>query len=164
MFKPLVSGTMSLRHMSKHISKISLKEIRNNKRTITINNFYHKIQSRSFSTSNEEKPKISENEPNATVTEDTASQSKAVTKPLDFDEYDDYEAPRNAKESVAQYAQSGFYLALIGLGLYGLYYIGDALFPGRMSPYSLFNEAFEIVKINDEVRHRCKLYEFTNLY
>jgi hypothetical protein len=43
-------------------------------------------------------------------------------------------------------------LALLGLGGVGIYYTGKVLFPGRMSPYSLFNTAFETVKLNDEIR------------
>jgi hypothetical protein len=43
------------------------------------------------------------------------------------------------------------YLTVAGVAVVSLYYIAKELFPSRMSPNHLFNEAFEAVKSNYDV-------------
>lgn len=78
---------------------------------------------------------------------------------FDYDNYEDYE-PKTAGEKVYAYSQLFFFASLLALGSFGIYYVGSALFPGRMSPYSLFGDSFEVLKLNDEVNtHIMPFYD-----
>lgn len=76
---------------------------------------------------------------------------KSMNNDFDYDNYDDYE-PQTPGEKIASYTKLFAWLSLFSLGCVGIYYTAEVLFPGRMSPYSLYSVAFETVKINDQVR------------
>ncbi len=89
----------------------------------------------------------------AEKTETEASQEKntgnSVVK-MDYDEYDDYE-PQTKGEKVAYYSTLIMRLMLLcGAGVC-IFFTARELFPGRMSPNSLFSEVFELLQYKDEV-------------
>ena len=88
----------------------------------------------------------------ATEKNEKSEASKQVMR-HDADEYDDYdyEAPKTAGQKVAFYSGIVARLGLMGLAVYMIYVVGNELFPGRMGPNSLFSEAFEIIRVNDNI-------------
>jgi len=78
------------------------------------------------------------------------SKSNAVTT-YDYDDYDDYEEPKTAGQKVAFYTAIAGRLALLGVGLVCVVLTGRELFPGRMNPNSLFSEAFEVLRYNEDI-------------
>eukprot|EP01031_Cornospumella_fuschlensis_P029789 gene29789-35968_t len=94
-------------------------------------------------------------------TEDQANSQRTDIVNMDYDEYDDYE-PKTAKEKVAWYSRIAFRLGLLGLGAVCLFLTGRELFPGRMSPNSLFSEVFDKLrfdyKIQDMVGENMKAF------
>eukprot|EP01041_Mallomonas_annulata_P010703 gene10703-22344_t len=70
---------------------------------------------------------------------------------MDSDDYDDYEEPKTAGQKVAFYSVVATRLLLMALGLVCVGFTVRELFPGRMAPNTLFNEAFEFVRNNDEI-------------
>lgn len=74
--------------------------------------------------------------------------------PSDYDNYDDYDdggSATTAKDRVLGWGQAIGSVLLLSLGIVGLYFVGTTLFPGRMGPNSVYADAFEIVRYNDEV-------------
>jgi hypothetical protein len=85
--------------------------------------------------------------------------SRSEVAKFDYDQYDDYE-PRTAGEAVGMWTVALLRLALLLGGLGCIFVLGRELFPGRLSPYSLFSEAFDVVKVNDEVCMLCCMGSF----
>lgn len=110
------------------------------------------ILSKRFST--EKKPDASGTDSSKTGAETEPSQQKqqgAMTR-FDDDDYDDYyQEPQTAKEKVAFYTAILLRLVFLGLGVALVAVTAQELFPGRMSPNSLFNEVFEILRYNEDV-------------
>jgi hypothetical protein len=106
---------------------------------------------------------------------DTKAESASNSmKKFDYDEYDDWEEPKNAREKVNEFfenlicfslfnwtiffiAQVAMYstimmrLALLGAIATCAFFTAKELFPGRMHANSLFSELFDILRIRDEV-------------
>ncbi len=100
---------------------------------------------RSFSTNESPKTEATKNNEEP-VKEGTRNEIRKV----DFDEYDDYE-PQTPKEKVSYYFKLSLLLGGMAAGAYCIYILGKELFPGRLSPNSLFSEAFEYLRYNNEV-------------
>lgn len=83
--------------------------------------------------------------------EEAQSSSRTDVAKYDYDEYDDYE-PKTAGEAVSMYTALGLRLLLLLAAAGCLVVTVRELFPGRLSPQSLFSEAFEVVKNHDEIR------------
>jgi hypothetical protein len=81
--------------------------------------------------------------------QETTSQDSSLRK-MDFDEYDDYE-PKTAREKVSYYSVVGLRLGFLLLGAVCIYFTAKELFPGRLSPQSLFSEVFEYLRYKEEV-------------
>lgn len=95
------------------------------------------------SNDNKNTQKAAEEEP----TEENKSNS--VVK-MDYDEYDDYE-PKTAGQKVAFYSSLFMRLALLAAAGVCIFFTAKELFPGRMSPNSLFSEVFELLQYKEEV-------------
>jgi hypothetical protein len=78
------------------------------------------------------------------------SSSTEVTK-YNMDEYDDYEPPQTAAEHVSLWTVVFLRIAFLVAGAACVGVLAKELFPGRLGPYRLFSEAFDAVKVNDEV-------------
>ena len=116
--------------------------------------FYAKPSSaRFFSTT----PPTDGNNSSATASDAEAVSSKTNSErtdvaKVDFDEYDDYEEPKNAKEWVKMYTVLFTRLALLLAGLACASYTVYWLIPGRLSPNNIFSEVFEMLRYKDEVK------------
>eukprot|EP00601_Ochromonadales_sp_CCMP2298_P034047 CAMPEP_0173358742 /NCGR_PEP_ID=MMETSP1144-20121109/19626_1 /TAXON_ID=483371 /ORGANISM="non described non described, Strain CCMP2298" /LENGTH=230 /DNA_ID=CAMNT_0014307869 /DNA_START=243 /DNA_END=932 /DNA_ORIENTATION=- len=95
--------------------------------------------------SSTEKAKESVPEP-----ESSNSTESAVVQ-HDYDEYDDYEEPKTAGQKVKVYGALAARLLLLGLGVVCVFFTGRELFPGRMSPNSLFSETFDLLRYNEQI-------------
>jgi len=78
-------------------------------------------------------------------------EDKEAKELLELDDYDDYEEPKTAGQKVAAYSILGFRLFLIFGGLVCIGILVVELMPTRLSPNSLFNEAFNVVRENEEI-------------
>mmetsp|Transcript_42106 Transcript_42106/g.83722 ORF Transcript_42106/g.83722 Transcript_42106/m.83722 type:complete len:260 (+) Transcript_42106:49-828(+) len=111
-------------------------------KTLSAGHGYNHLIAHSFSTNKE------------TGTEGTeqpaASKDTAVAK-YDYDEYDDYEEPTTAGGWVKHFTIIGMRLGMLALAGVCIYFTAKELFPGRMGPQTLFSEAFERVRVHEEV-------------
>ena len=102
--------------------------------------------------------KVENNESNDDINTDGKDNSKTSNRKdianID-DDYDDYEEPITPRDKVRHYFAVGFRLVLLVGGIACIGYLLKEMFPGRMSPGSLYSEAFEIVRINDEILLTC---------
>lgn len=78
----------------------------------------------------------------------TKKESKAL---LESEDFDDYEEPKTAGQKVAAYGMLALRLSFMVVGLVCVGFTVRELFPGRMSPNALFNEAFEVLRENEEI-------------
>jgi hypothetical protein len=77
---------------------------------------------------------------------------KGELKRLDYDEYDDYEVPKDAKSAVRFYSVL-FSRLLLMAGIVGCAgFLLYQLWPTRLSPTGLFSEVFEFLRYKEEVR------------
>jgi hypothetical protein len=79
-----------------------------------------------------------------------SSAKKDVVK-MDFDDYDDYEIPKNPHQKMKFYTVNAIRFALAAVAFYCIYLTGTELFPGRMGANSLFSEVFDLLRSNDQV-------------
>jgi hypothetical protein len=82
--------------------------------------------------------------------QEATSRGSSIRK-MDFDEYDDYQEPKTAREKVNLYLVIGARLGLFVLGAVCIYFTAKELFPGRLNPQSLFSEVFEYLRYKEEV-------------
>lgn len=85
---------------------------------------------------------------------DSNNKNDAVAK-IDDEYYDDYEEPVTPRDKVKHYFWVGLRLVFLVGGVACIGYLFKEMFPGRMSPNSLYSEAFEIVRFNDEIQLTC---------
>lgn len=81
-------------------------------------------------------------------TDSSKTENKAL---LESEDFDDYEEPKTAGQKVAAYGMLTLRLGFILAALACVGITVRELFPGRMSPNALFNEAFEVVRENEEI-------------
>ena len=74
---------------------------------------------------------------------------------IDDEYYDGYEEPVTPRDKVKHYFWVGLRLVFLVGGVACIGYLFKEMFPGRMSPNSLYSEAFEIVRFNDEIQLTC---------
>jgi hypothetical protein len=91
---------------------------------------------------------------NNKIDEKTTSNRKDIAN-IDDEYYDDYEEPVTPRDKVKHYFWIGLRLIFLVGGIACVGYLVTEMFPGRMSPNSLYSEAFEIVRINDEIQLTC---------
>jgi hypothetical protein len=113
---------------------------------------------RAFSTNNEspqQPPKptppesAAKDATNPPPNQEATSRDSSIRK-MDFDDYDDYE-PKTASQKVGYYSKAAARLGLFVLGVVCVYFTAKELFPGRLSPQSLFSEVFEYLRYKEEV-------------
>jgi len=77
---------------------------------------------------------------------------------IDSDEYandEEYEPPRTNADKFNFFMVSGMQLLIMGILSLGAIYTVKELFPGRMKPQTLYNEAYDILKNNDDIKRIC---------
>eukprot|EP00598_Pedospumella_elongata_P001051 CAMPEP_0184978276 /NCGR_PEP_ID=MMETSP1098-20130426/8830_1 /TAXON_ID=89044 /ORGANISM="Spumella elongata, Strain CCAP 955/1" /LENGTH=256 /DNA_ID=CAMNT_0027501395 /DNA_START=57 /DNA_END=827 /DNA_ORIENTATION=- len=96
--------------------------------------------------------KVAKEEDPAAPTEEPKQTTSAVAK-YDYDEHDDYdyEEPKTFKDKARVYGVLAMRLGFLALGGICVYFTAKELFPGRMNPNSLFSEAFEKLRYNEDV-------------
>ena len=72
----------------------------------------------------------------------------------EYEDYD-YEPPKTASDRLSDYfvlsLQLVFFASLLGGAVFGV----KELLPGRMKPQSLYSEAYEVLRVNDDVVRIC---------
>jgi hypothetical protein len=72
----------------------------------------------------------------------------------DYDDYD-YEPPRTAADKFNNFFVLALQLAFFGAIVAGAGMAVKELFPGRLKPQSLYSEAYDSLRLNDDVTRIC---------
>ena len=110
----------------------------------------NRILVRTCKTAASDKPSDSQGKNEETDSKDSRSERTDVAV-FDHDNYDDYYEPKTAGEKVSFYTVLSLRMLLLLAGVACVVVTARELFPGRLGPQNLFSEAFEVVKLNDEV-------------